>query len=75
MDRDAVETMSRVARILASARSRLSTVEPRANCEVRELLGDCQEIMAQYCDCSPIMLIAGRVDDIMENFNALHKRC
>lgn len=41
--------------------------------EIRDLLGDCQELMAVHCDTAPIRLIAGRVDEIMGNLASSEK--
>jgi len=42
-------------------------VSPEAYNEIRDILGDCQELLAVHCDTAPIRLIAGRVDEIVEN--------
>mgnify|MGYP003346693192 CR=1 FL=1 len=73
MDRKTVETMSRVAGILAKVKTIISA-EPQLYLEIRNLLNDCQEIMALHCDCAPIRLISGQVDEIMENANAVHQQ-
>ena len=71
MDRDAVECMCRVAALLAKAKGvvakHLKPDSLEAYSEIRDLLGDCQEILASQCDSAPISLIMGHVDDIMEN--------
>jgi hypothetical protein len=71
MDRETVSAMSRVAQILAvckqSASIYLRESNPAAYEEIRNLLGDCQEILAVACDCAPIKLIAGQVDEIVGN--------
>ena len=63
--------MSRVAGILARVKGKVAEHIGSDNIEayeeIRGLLGDCQELMAVHCDCAPIMLIAGRTDDIMAN--------
>lgn len=75
MERSAVEVMSRVAGILAKTKGIIAEkVKPEDSglyTEIRNLLGECQEIMALHCDCAPIRLIAGQVDEIMENSNAV----
>lgn len=71
MDRETVECMSRVAGLLAQIKGKVAQhIKPEgleAYEEIRGLLGDCQELLALHCDCAPIKLIAGNVDDIMEN--------
>ena len=78
MDRETVEAMSRVAAILARVKGLVATHvrpdKPEAYMKIRDLLGDCQEILAKHCDCAPIRLIAGHVDDIMENAHAVHQQ-
>ena len=59
MNRKDVEVMSRVAGIIAQVKVQF----PQA----RELLNDCQEIMASHCDTAPINLIAGNLDKIVQN--------
>jgi hypothetical protein len=75
MERSAVEVMSRVAGILAKTKGiiaeKVKPEDPGLYTEIRNLLGECQEIMALHCDCAPIRLIAGQVDEIMENQNAV----
>jgi hypothetical protein len=71
MDRDTVECMSVVASLLARAKGLVATHLKQDNIqaykEVRNLLSDCQETLALHCDCAPIRLISGQVDEIMEN--------
>lgn len=62
MNRKDVEVMSRVAGIIARVKAQF----PQA----RELLNDCQEIMASHCDTAPINLIAGNVDRIIQNLES-----
>lgn len=68
--KDAVECMSMVSGKIALAKEaaarRLMGSDPEGYKEIREHLNDCQELMALFCDCAPIKLIAGRVDDIMD---------
>ena len=69
--------MSRVAGILSQIKGkvgenlRLENLE--AYIEIRELLCDCQEILAVHCDTAPIRLIAGQVDEIMGNLASSEK--
>lgn len=60
--------MSRVSGKIAMAKEaaarRLLESDPEGYREIREHLNDCQEIMALFCDCAPIKLIAGRLDEI-----------
>lgn len=73
MNMEVVETFCKIAQKLSSAKKHLSILAenyPVEYFKVREELFDCQELMALFCDCAPIKLIAGRVDDIMENYAA-----
>lgn len=72
VDREAVEVMSRVCQKLTQARLSLRELfenEPAPYEKFREIIFDCEKLMAVYCDCAPIRLIAGQVDDIMSNLN------
>lgn len=74
MDRKTVETMSRVAGILADMKHfAAGRMDSEIYAAIRERINECQEIMAIHCDCAPIRLIAGKVNEIMENANALHQ--
>jgi hypothetical protein len=68
MDRETVSVFSTVAQKLAEAKLLLSDAlrekDLPAYTAIRDLLGDCQESMALHCDCAPIKLIAGRLDEI-----------
>jgi hypothetical protein len=70
-DRQTVETMSKVAQKIASAKKILSDAlsesHPNKYMEIRELLNDCQEIMAIHCDVAPIRLITGQIEEILIN--------
>lgn len=65
---DTIEAMSKVARKLADLKvilgDALADSHPVKYMEIRELINDCQEIMAIHCDCSPIKLITGNVEEI-----------
>jgi len=65
-----VKIMSDVAIKLAILKEKIKSL-PNINDEnytsCRELINDCQEIMAKYCNCAPIKLISGKVEDIIEN--------
>jgi hypothetical protein len=77
MNRETVVCMSRVAGLLAQIKGKVAEQlkdNPDAYNEIRNLLGDCQEILAIHCDCAPIRLIAGHVDEIMENKDALYQQ-
>lgn len=71
MDRETVECMSRVSGLLALVKGKVAehirTDNLAAYTEIRDLLGDCQEILAVHCDTAPIRLIGGQVDEIVEN--------
>lgn len=72
MNPRSVKAMSDVARKLADIKKilgdALSESHPTKYMEIRELLNDCQSIMAEHCDCAPIKLISGDVDDIVYNY-------
>lgn len=72
--KETVETMSRVSAILAQVKKTLQNADPDLYKEIREQLNDCQEIMARHCDCAPIRLIAGQVDEILENLEYSRKQ-
>jgi len=68
MNREEVESCSRIAQKLAIAKQSASIhLQEDAYEEIRNLLGDCQEELAIMCNCAPIKLISGQVDDIMKN--------
>jgi len=71
MDREVVEIMSKVCQKLSHARVSLGNLIGESNPEeyfkFREIMFDCEEIMAMYCDCAPIRLINGDVDAIVSN--------
>lgn len=77
MDRETVECMSRVAALLAKAKGVVATHLKQDNIkaytEVRDLLGDCQALLAAHCGTAPIRLISGQVDEIMENLEFSEK--
>jgi len=71
--RDVVECMSRVSGKIALAKEasgkHLLESNPAAYREIRGYLNDCQELMAKFCDCAPIRLISGKIDDIMDGLS------
>lgn len=68
MERETVDLLCKVAGRLAGLKHFLSeSVDRDVYLKARETISDCQEYMAVHCDCAPIMLIAGRTDDIMAN--------
>lgn len=73
MNREVVETFCKIAQKLSFAKKHLSILAenyPAEYFKVREELFDCLELMAEFCDCAPIKLIAGQADDIMINYAA-----
>ena len=66
-----VETMSKVSQKIALIKNivanALAETHPEKYMEIRELLNDCQEIMAIHCDTAPINLINGNVEKIINN--------
>jgi hypothetical protein len=70
MERKAVEVMSEVCRKLAFAKvefAQLSKNDPETYFKFREIIHDCEEMMAVYCDCAPVRLVNGQIDEIMSN--------
>lgn len=66
--RETVVVMSRVSGTLSDVKHILSErVDPGLYIQIREMLNDCQEMLAAHCDCAPIRLISGDVDTILEN--------
>lgn len=78
MDRETVEAMSRVAQILAVCKQSASIHLRESNLaayeEIRNLLRDCQDILVGACDCAPIKLISGQVDEIVGNLEFKESR-
>lgn len=74
MNREEVEACSRIAQKLAMAKQSASIHLREENLaayeEIRNILGDCQQELAIMCDCAPIKLISGQVEDIMGNLYA-----
>lgn len=66
--KEIVEVMSSLAQKIALAKKEvanaLSDTQPLTYMNIRELLNDCQEIMAIHCDTSPFKLISGKLDEI-----------
>ena len=72
ISRETIAIFSQVAQKLAEMKTHLGILHDKFPSEytaIREKMNDCQEIMATYCDCAPIRLIAGQVDEIFENLN------
>lgn len=71
MDREVVEVMSKVCQKLSFARVSLGKLlgeqKPDEYMKFREMIFDCEELMARYCDCAPIRLISGDVDSILSS--------
>ena len=76
IEKETVVAMSKVAQKISQARSSLPNgrLLPLDLVEVKELLDDCQEIMAYHCDCAPAQLIEGQVDIIMGNQEGTRKK-
>jgi hypothetical protein len=68
MDRNAVEAMSQVAQILVTIKGIAAHCDLPLQRMIKEQIGDCQSIMALYCDCSPYRLMGGEIDEIMKNY-------
>lgn len=70
MERETVEVFSNIVKKLVVARSELSRhLEGKSYENIRDTLNDCIELASVHCDTAPIRLIAGQVDEIVENFN------
>lgn len=67
MERKAVEAMCQIAQILVTVKGMAASCDRPLQRMIKEQLGNCQEIMANYCDSSPFKLMTGMVDEIMEN--------
>jgi hypothetical protein len=73
MNEEVVEIFISIAQKLSFAKGHISELldsNPEIYLKVREELADCQELMAKFCDCAPIKLIAGQRDDILENYHS-----
>lgn len=72
MNRETIKVFSQVAKKLAEMKTHLGILQdkfPNEYMAIREKMNDCQEIMAIHCDCAPIRLIAGQVDEILDNLD------
>jgi hypothetical protein len=73
-NRETVECLSKVAQKIALAKAASAAHLRNDNftgySEIKEHLDDCQEMMAILCKCAPIKLIAGQVDDVLQNLSA-----
>lgn len=68
MERETVEMLCKVAGKLSGLKHFLAeSVDRDVYLKARETISDCQELMAVHCDCAPIMLIAGRKDEVVAN--------
>jgi len=77
IDRKAVEVMSQVSQKLAFAKFDLFKLlrdKPKEYFDIKDLFYDCEELMGKYCDCAPIKLINGKIDDIMTNLEESHMK-
>ena len=68
MDRHADEAMSQIAQILVTIKGMAASCDLPLQRMIKEQLGNCHEIMAIYCDCSPYRLMGGEIDEIMKNY-------
>jgi len=69
LNRETVEAMSQVAQKIAILKKELAFLREEDFLRLRELMNDCQAIMATHCDCAPIRLITGQVDEIIANYH------
>lgn len=69
MERKTIEVLSQISQKLSNLKFEIANVvdDPVKYMGLREYINDCQEIMGIYCDCAPIRLINGNVDDILNN--------
>lgn len=75
VDREVVELLSKVCQNLSQSKGHLADLfhQNKINFDeygkIRNLIGDCYTLMSVHCDCAPIKLIAGQVDDIIKNID------
>ncbi len=68
MERDTVELLCQISGKIAALKHFLAqSVDRDVYLKAREVLSDCQALMAVHCDCAPIRLIAGQTEDIVAN--------
>lgn len=67
MDRATVECMCRVAASLQKVRESVRARDSALYLEIKDYIFDAFERMGILCDCAPVRLVEGRVDDIMAN--------
>lgn len=70
ISRDTVELLSKIAQKLSKLKLDIAdTVGDKSKyMELREHINDCQDMMAIYCNCAPIRLINGNIDEILINY-------
>lgn len=76
VDKEVVELLSNVSQNLSQAKGHLAELyhQNKINFDeygkIRNLIGDCYTLIAVHCDCAPIRLISGQVDDIIKNLES-----
>lgn len=74
MERETVDLLCQIAGRMAELKHFLAeSVDSGVYLKAREMIGDCQEKMAVHCDCAPIRLISGQVDEIVSNLECSEK--
>lgn len=71
-----VEIMSRTCQRMSQMKGhlgelyKLNKINFDEYSKIRNLINDSYTDMAVYCDCAPIRLISGQIDDIIENLES-----
>jgi hypothetical protein len=68
MNKNIICLLSDLANKLSILKNRMkNSLKDEEYVEFREIINDCQEEMALYCDCAPIKLISGSIKKDIEN--------
>jgi F0F1-type ATP synthase beta subunit len=70
--KETIRVFSQISQKLAQLKFEIANTlsnDDRKYMHLREYINDCQEIMSIHCDCAPIKLINGNIDDIYKNAN------
>lgn len=76
VDKEVIELLSKVCQKLSQSKGFLGELfhQNKINFDeyskIRNLINDSYTEMAVYCDCAPIRLISGQIDDIIENLES-----
>lgn len=78
MDIEVIKACAEVAQTLAKVKHKvaihLREKDVAAYEDIRNQINDCQEVLAILCDCAPIKLMSGRVEEIWQNLDWKNKR-